>query len=43
MLIKTIIEQVQEAINSWDHIAKECGISTESRQSIKKTLDKLRD
>ncbi|MCF8352614.1 MAG: type II toxin-antitoxin system HipA family toxin [Bacteroidales bacterium] len=40
---KTIIEQVQETINSWDHIAKECGISIENRNSIKKTLDKLRD
>ncbi len=39
----TIIEQVQEAINSWDQIAKECGISAEKRQSIKRTLDKLKD
>jgi serine/threonine-protein kinase HipA len=38
-----IIEQVQDAINSWDEIAKECGISTENRQSIKKTLGKLKD
>jgi serine/threonine-protein kinase HipA len=40
---KTIIEQVQESINSWDNIAKECGISIENRQSVKKNLDKLRD
>lgn len=39
----TIIEQVQEAINSWDQIAIECGISAEKRQSIKRTLNKLKD
>ncbi len=40
---KTIIEQVLEAINNWDEIAKESGVSKENRQSIKKILDKLRD
>jgi serine/threonine-protein kinase HipA len=39
----TIIEQVQEAINRWDEMAKESGVSKENRQSIKKILDKLRD
>ena len=40
---KTILEQVQEAINNWDEIAKEYGVSKENRQSIKKILGKLRD
>lgn len=40
---KTIISQVQEAISSWDGIAKETGVSNENRQSIKNILGKLRD
>ena len=39
----TILEQVQEAINSWDEIARESGVSKEYRQSIKNILGKLRD
>ena len=40
---KTIIQQVQEAISSWDEIAEESSVSKENRQSIKKILGKLRD
>jgi len=40
---KSIIEEVQEAINQWGEIASTNGISKETRQSIQKTMNKLRD
>lgn len=40
---KTILEQVQEAVNNWDDLSKESGVSTGNRNAIKKILGKLRD
>ena len=40
---KAIIEQVQDAMNKWEIIAKEYGVTKENRKAIKKVLDKLVD
>lgn len=38
-----IIEEVQEAINQWGAIAREYGISMETRKTIQTAMDKIRD
>jgi len=38
-----IIEEVQEAISQWPKIAKECGVSSQSLNRIKKKLEQIRD
>lgn len=40
---KLIIEQVQDAINTWEETAKECGVTKENRESIQKAINKLVD
>lgn len=40
---KEIIEEVQESISLWPSIAKECGVSSASRNRIQKKLEQLRD
>lgn len=38
-----IIDKVQNAVNKWDEIAKESGVSKENSQNIQKAMDKIRD
>ena len=40
---KTIIEQVQDAIGTWEETAKACGVTKENRESIQKAINKLVD
>lgn len=40
---KTIIEQVQYALGTWEKTAKECGVTKENRESIQKAMNKLVD
>lgn len=40
---KTIIEQVQDALSTWQEMAKESGTTKENRDSIQKAINKLVD
>lgn len=40
---KTIIEQVQEAIGTWEETAKKSGVNKENRKDIQKAMNKLVD
>ncbi len=39
----SIIEEVQDAINTWEETATECGLTNENRDSIQKAIEKLSD
>jgi len=39
----SIIEEAQEAINQWNTIANEYGITKETRNTIQTAMDKIRD
>jgi len=40
---KIIIEQVQDALNTWEESAKECGVTKENRESTQKAINELVD
>jgi len=40
---KAIIEQVQDALDTWEETAKECGVTKENRESTQKAINKLVD
>jgi serine/threonine-protein kinase HipA len=39
----SIIEEVQDALNTWEETAKECGVAKENRESIQKAINILVD